>query len=453
MPATLNYWYNSSISKIIRCGIFLCIFLLPFSRNFGQSFHYFHYQISPSPAQTDNYNMLLTVYPNGTAEARIKHQREEQADIHLAAILMTDSVTGISSSDEIPDKSLIAYEITHMLEKDTSFLSPMIGFRKAGGENEIFYEPSSIFVFKNDSPIKAIIVEQITFSLENLSREIVESFYNPEEPFVGNLFAPRTRSLTAIEKKTKMHLLIVANTDDPAIGKSSRQDMFNISGYFTNLAEALGIPIERKTIWGRSFSKKAVEDLIKNLKPGPDDIVIFYYTGHGFRRPEDTGNFPHMVLSNNYTMQTLLKQSLAVEDIYRQIVSKGAKLNLVITDCCNEKIETPPPTGNEILTTKSIGLPVNIDNCRALFFPSRKTSILVTSADIDQLASGNPNIGGFFSWHFRASLENHLSPLKQNITWVQVLNEARINTARQALTARCFETRVMCQQYPWFRFQ
>lgn len=452
MPATIIIWYHK-ISKINFCGIFIFTFAFGFSQTDAQSIYYFHYR-SPTFDEPDlGINMLLTVYPNGTAEARIKYQKPQHADIYLADILLADSIISFSSKDHNPDKTLIAYEITHMLDKDPSFLPPIIGFRKKGVENESYYEPENIFIFKNDVAVKAEIVEQITFSVENLSREIVESFYNAEEAFVENLFAPRSRSLNAGEKKVKIHLLIVANTDDPNIGKSSRQDMFNISGYFTNLAETLGIAIERKTIWGRSFSKKAVEDLIKNLKPGTNDIVIFYYTGHGFRRPEDTGKFPRMVLSNNYTMQTLQKNSLSVEDIYRQIVGKGARLNLVLSDCCNEKIENPPATGNEILTTKSIGLPVNIDNFRALFFAPQKNNILVTSADIDQLASGNPTVGGFFSWHFRASLENHLSPLKQNITWAQVLNDARINTARQALTARCFETRVRCQQYPWFKFQ
>lgn len=157
-----------------------------------------------------------------------------------------------------------------------------------------------------------------------------------------------------------------------------------------------------------------------------------------------------MVLASEYTMATLKNHTLGVEEVYNRIVQKGARLNLIFSDCCNESIDTPIPVGPSPLTTKSVGLPLSMDNCKALFFAPRKISIIATSADTTQLASGNPEIGGYFSHQLRASLSSHTSRLKSNVTWAQVLNQARQSTARQALGARCFEQKVPCQQHPWF---
>jgi hypothetical protein len=414
--------------------------------SYGQSFYYHQYSFPAPPWESrTTYFSFLTVYPDGSATARVRYL-DDFSQSHLMELTLEDSALETSNNH----RWLITRKAQPHDEPDSTFILPVFQFTKSKDDSSIQFFPSGIQGILNGKQTEADIIESQNFSYPDLTKELVHIFYNERETFVTNLFKLDTRSLTNTDRKTKMHLLIVASTNDKKIGISSRQDMVNISGYFSDLAERLGISFELKTIWGQMVSKRSVENAVQALKPAPNDIVIFYYSGHGFRSPGDKSRYPKMVLASEYTMSTLKNHTLGVEEVYNRIVKKGARLNLIFSDCCNESIDAPIPVGPSPLTTKSVGLPLSIDNCKSLFFSPRKISILATSADTTQLASGNPEIGGYFSHQLRASLNMHTSRLKSNVTWMQVLNQARQSTARQALGARCFEQRVPCQQHPWF---
>ncbi len=427
--------------------IVLLQFLLPVQSN-SQSFFYFEYSVLNPSRESQSCYSLLTVYQDGSAEARIRYIDVRNQQDCLFQLTLTDSLP----SGKIPQGQGVKYLIPNSSSlisgNEFSFYPPMFEFHRNGESG--YYEPVSISYLSNGEWIKAKLVDTRFYSWIALSEKFVSVFYNADEPFFENLFYLDTRGTIPSNRKTRMHLLTVANTEDKLIGNSSQKDLLTITATFTRLAEQLGIKVVRNSISGPAYSISAVENAIKALNPGSDDIVVFYYSGHGYRRPEEVSRFPNMVLSNHYTMASLSNFSLNVQEVYNTIVRKGARLNIIMSDCCNEKIAAEPTRGNEILSTRSALVPISFNNCMSLFFSPQPISILVTAADIGQLASGNPNIGGFFSWHFKTSLETHTSRLRSNVTWLQLLNEARVNTAKQAITATCGPEHSRCKQYPWF---
>jgi hypothetical protein len=275
-------------------------------------------------------------------------------------------------------------------------------------------------------------------------------YFTTGDTFYKNLFETRTRDLSTVEKNTKIILLVVANINEPTIGPSCLKDRDRTIETFTKLADFLKIKLEYKAISGKEYNKQNVEKEIKNLSPRPNDIVVFYYSGHGFRKPKDNRRFPYIDLRPKPD-NTYMVNSLNMEDIYDSIKKKGARLNLVLSDCCNTEVTASNGIGDPVPRKKGLLMNYNLENCRALFFNPKQISILATAADAGQKATSNNEFGGFFSFYFKASLENQLSFFKKNVTWQGLLEEAKKQTIRKAehtYCARPIAPENICEQYP-----
>lgn len=101
------------------------------------------------------------------------------------------------------------------------------------------------------------------------------------------------------------------------------------------------------------------------------------------------------------------------------------------------------PFGFDLLrprATGTDGLKLNYDNFRKLFLPVQRTSIIIGSAAPEQLAVGNPNMGGFFTNFFKAELIKSLYSNTGESTWLRISLNATENTRKQSLTALCNST-------------
>jgi hypothetical protein len=81
-------------------------------------------------------------------------------------------------------------------------------------------------------------------------------------------------------------------------------------------------------------------------------------------------------------------------------------------------------------------------------------SVLATAASSGQKASSNNDFGGFFSYYFKAAMENYSSKLKNNVTWDLVLQDTKAQTIRKANHTYCDKPYIpanICQQYPDYK--
>ena len=107
--------------------------------------------------------------------------------------------------------------------------------------------------------------------------------------------------------------------------------MVNLNSEFGGIAKVLGMRYDFNVIRGNSYSKENVSKLIHEFKPNSDDVVIFVYTGHGFRFDDQQDYYPNMDLCpTSYDDPT--KNYMAVSDVYRELVAKGARLSLVFSE-------------------------------------------------------------------------------------------------------------------------
>lgn len=285
-------------------------------------------------------------------------------------------------------------------------------------------------------PVKFSKVSNI--SQQILTKEFVLSYFKVYEPFYQNQFViNNTKSLTTLEQSTKMFLLFVSNVTDPEIGIADRKSMNEAINLFRKIKDFLGISaFVFDTVTGRDFKKDIVLKKINNfLTPGPNDIVIFYYAGHGFRMPKDGRPGPYIDLRDVVLdrFKRYQDNSLSTEEILLLIRRKGARLNLIISESCNDTItkynpmvKEPPIAGKK----GGFSMTWSTKNCRDLFLSTKRTTILAAAASPYQLAISNAEFGGYFSTFFRNNLEANLGYAKTDVKWENVFDQ----TSKQAET-------------------
>ncbi|WP_437206308.1 hypothetical protein [Planctomicrobium sp. SH664] len=169
-----------------------------------------------------------------------------------------------------------------------------------------------------------------------------------------------------------VHLLVVADTNDPRIGKHVSTDKINVVGTL----EA-GLPAGRRSIKVLEGDEATPENVIaalKNLQVDPADTILFYYAGHGAIDDK---------LGHVLTMQTA---NLSRNTVVKLIQEKQARLNVILTDCCSIFEEIPVAFAPG---------PVNSDTVRYLLLRHEGTMDL-TAADLGKPAYGN-QYGGIFT--------------------------------------------------------
>jgi hypothetical protein len=425
----------------------ILILLFPALCTNAQTIYHFTYTFNKPGATTEE--AFFVRYDDGTGFARIRSANT------LTDIKVEETFPGAVTGNA--DYSKMYYKVTGAQSiPDGNNTVPTVVFwfrRTASPEND--YEPWGVTdaAGEDTSGILLFSVAPRLLKLADLKKDkdFVLRFFKPEDIFYKNLFVVKSKGLNAEELKTKIYLLIVANTNDPIIGASCKKDMERMTQMFQDFSVSIGIsPPVVRNLSGAAISKANVEKEMAALKPDPRDIVVFYYSGHGFRKDKDNRRFPYIDLRANpqedYNIATK-----NMEDIFEEIQKKPGRLKLVLSDCCNTLVTATNAIGSPIPNKKGFGLFLSEPNYRALFFDAKPRAILMTAAGAGQKATSNNEFGGFFSYYFKTAVETSCGQFRNNVSWNQVFEEVKRNTIYKAEHTYCDKPYIpenICDQVP-----
>jgi len=437
-----------------------------------QSVYHFQYNFH-QPGDSINYHAFFVRYDDGSGLLRVRYAMPTSGEDIVAEMDIEEQP--ITDNNGLTDSNLVLFNSINprIIIGDTKARPDLSSFLFKYNSASDFLEPSA--VFSSDEKGKTTMDPKTAFaaeliSSEGLNKNFVQQFFSEDEDFFVNLFTNKTRGLTPAEKTMKLYLLVVADTLDQEIGASCSKDMKRTVETFGGLTSYLGIKFLPKTICGKEYSKKNVQAAISDLRPSANDIVVFYYSGHGFRIPENSRQqFPNLKLKNFRNDRRNFRDSISwikkdrldnityslnIEDIFNSIKKKGARFNLVLSDCCNNDIFSKNAKGTKPLKTKGSGVEWSEDNIRVLFLNKNPMSVLATAASSGQLASSNNDFGGFFSFYFKMAMENYSSKLRNNPTWDLILQDTQKQTIFKAKHTYCDKPYIpenICQQNPDYR--
>jgi hypothetical protein len=417
----------------------------------SQSFY--RVQYGPLTAGEDRkHDGFVVLYADGSGLLRMRITASGSLESVLAEAKLQEQFAKSADGSDIENLSYYITRLPRTIKGNRAVqLQPVKIWFKLN-ESDNFFEPFAVSDAASPEVPAEKNLDAILLNSDSLKKDLVLNYFLPSEELFKTLFATRVRGLSPAERNSKLRLHIVANTNDKSIGFSCRLDMLRVIETFTDLTEYLGIGFELDTLAGDALNRQSTDNSVQQLKSSDADILVFYYTGHGFRKKEDRRRYPYMDLRGK-TDNDMFINSMNIEDIYNTLrTNTKARLKLVLSDCCNAGVDATNATGTPPMATKSSGLDWNEENIKKLFFNSPR-SILMTSADMGQLATGNSRFGGFFSYFFRVSLEGHFSILKKNVSWDQVLTEAKKQTKLKADNTCCAKPcslATVCKQEPTY---
>jgi len=222
--------------------------------------------------------------------------------------------------------------------------------------------------------------------------------------FAQNVFAAAT-----------LHAILVADTNDSKIGRSTMTDLSNMHNLMKSVKENTGLTLNVKTIHGSTITLsgqgyKKVTQAVNQLSVGSQDVVVFYYSGHGGRFSSDKSKWPSLAVEGQSTRSNRL---IPLKDIIDKLKQKKPKFFIVIADSCNSVIDTerflPRPAGQKKEAYQKL-------------FLGYKGYLIASASKARQYAFGDPQNGGLFSQAFHAHLNEAL--VSSQPTWKGIMDKA-----------------------------
>lgn len=221
----------------------------------------------------------------------------------------------------------------------------------------------------------------------------------------------------------KVHAVLVGDTNDPGIGSGASANVAAFADFIQKIASALGVDAAIKQVKGNDFSCQNISAAVSAIQTARDDLVVFYYAGHGFREEGQRSRFPRL------WCRGAPSQALLLEEVALDFRSRSAFPRMVwtVADACNTTSE------DAAALTASVGSAVQQGLVKLFGKPSG--SMIMSGADMHQFSWYFPE-GGQFS-------KNLLDVMSQevrrgaNAAWASLLPGAM----------RAFETRYNNRTY------
>ncbi len=213
------------------------------------------------------------------------------------------------------------------------------------------------------------------------------------------------------------HAILVADSYSEDISRATKTDLQMIEREIQTIVE-----IGKYNLKVRLFNKAKsiahdVLKTIKSLKAQKDDILLFYFSGHGYRTSLNEGSpWPNL----DFPLENC---GLDFKEIIEEIRKKRAGLSIIFADCCNWKIsQRAPPVIKGQLPELTISTSKK-KNYNTLFFKT-KGIIAVVSA-----SAGQPSYctvkGSFYTRSFLRSLKKVVEGERGEVSWSAVFKGAR----------------------------
>lgn len=121
------------------------------------------------------------------------------------------------------------------------------------------------------------------------------------------------------------------DADNNGISESVKKDYGTVSTFLERLTDRNIVNLNKKVLMGKNTSKYQVLDLLSNISAGENDILFFYFSGHG-GLIEGTKNVM-FTREGNYIERS------EIEDIFSTV---SARFKVVISDACSNSIDGVP---------------------------------------------------------------------------------------------------------------
>ena len=246
-----------------------------------------------------------------------------------------------------------------------------------------------------------------------------------------------------------IYAIVVAGTNmpDAVLSEGLTKSFKNIDHELELIPQYTNLKLKKYYLTGSDFSGNKLRNTIRNIHCTGNDVIFFYYLGHGFRYNNQTNQWPNIFVgyNNNITNSQLRNTSIPFQWIINQLNSKGARLTITIDESCNSKINIPTPVEKEIKGLGSLALNIrNPERYKELFEYSKGT-ISASSSKPGQTSVVSSDDGGYFTESFLEELKEQTA-ISSSADWRTLLEKTKERTATLTKISRIFDAKIPLQE-------
>ena len=227
----------------------------------------------------------------------------------------------------------------------------------------------------------------------------------------------------------RVYVLVAAEVTDKDLARMVRLDVRNFKGLLGDHLPADTVVLREMT--GAELTATNVLKYYRDLKVERTDAVVFYYTGHGSYRAAGTagpaGDLHTLEFQYNPEVGKVSPEAVTRRELKTAMLAKGAGLTVLLTDCCSDHVEVPPPPDHTPRgRTRAAGPAEPTRLGRSLFLAARGTVDMTAAAD-GQVAVSDTAVGSYFT----AALER-VAAAKRNtaVDWPTFAAQLKDETQR-----------------------
>ena len=203
-----------------------------------------------------------------------------------------------------------------------------------------------------------------------------------------------------------LHAIIVADVNDQTIGAD--QDVAALQKLTSTIRRATCLGGDDIVIHAGRGKRQAISNTLNQLRVSSDDVVMFYYSGHG-TNPGGGDRWPTLGVEGQ-SGGNLLKLSSVKDTLQR----KNPRLLITIADACNNISGARHERGR-----RELDQPAGFKK----LFLGYKGTIIASSSIPGQYSFGDPQDGGLFTKQFLEGLNQ--VQVSSNPDWQAVMNAAK----------------------------
>jgi len=210
-----------------------------------------------------------------------------------------------------------------------------------------------------------------------------------------------------------LQAILIADTNDASIGVSVKKDFENLKRVLQAVSTHTGMKLELQALEGNAVTLANMRAAVNAIKPGTNDTVFFYYSGHGFRTEASKSRYPYLYIS---------QQGQAFEEIIGALRKKTPRLLIAVTDSCNNKADLPVAAA-----MRSMSAPPDYKKTYSRLWLDAAGEIVIASSSEGEYAWGDDDVGGYFTKRFLESHDNQVNIASPTQTpgWEPIVNTAK----------------------------
>lgn len=190
-----------------------------------------------------------------------------------------------------------------------------------------------------------------------------------------------------------LHAIVVCDTWDERAGESLQVDFDLMLTRLNLIKNKTNLTLCLQSFTGKRATPKNVLKAIGKLKVKKDDVIFFYFAGHGFHLEKKGDGLPYLAFS-------VTKEACDFYALTQQLINKEPRMLISLSDYCNSNIPKK-------FAPKIVKRPLIPKDRFATLFTKGKGILIGTGAKQGEFAYYSED-GSFFTLGFLDALENEL---------------------------------------------